>query len=181
MSRAQCGQAWAPLNYDATNQCAMYKQDGKEMILTNPLNVDSMKIGNNLFVQIEGKLLEIVSYPKGKLLIDWSLRNVNIGYKGAYGTVTQSRTQNANLALMEGMEDVVNAPEGRQEVYRMRNNNKYIILKDGKTLHFNNKKSLLKRLGGKSNNAESIMQRLHTDFNKTEDVMKLAEELLPVL
>lgn len=171
----------APLNYDAANHCAMYEQDGKEMILTNPLTVDSMKIGNDLFVQIEGKLLEVVNYPQGKLLIDWDIRSINVGYKGAYGTVTQTRPQGANMALMEGFEDVVSKPQSRQEVFRTKNSNKYILLKDGKTLRFNNKKSLMKRLGDKSGQAEAVMERLHTDFTKTEDVTTLMAELLPLL
>ena len=76
-----------PVNYDAGKHCIMYQQNGEDMILTNTQSVDSMKIGNDDFCRIRNKFYQVISYPEGKLLIDWNLNKVNVGYKGAYGTV----------------------------------------------------------------------------------------------
>lgn len=70
-----------PLNYDAGKHCVMYQQNGENMILMNTQSVDSMKIAQDLFCRIKNKFYQVISYPQGKLLIDWDLDKVNVGYK----------------------------------------------------------------------------------------------------
>ena len=105
------------LNYDAAKHCVMYQQNGENMILMNTQLVDSMRIGKDLFCRVKNKFYEVIGYPQGKLLIDWDLDKVNVGYKGAYGTVSQARSQSINLSLLEGQEYSANKPDSHQEVF----------------------------------------------------------------
>ena len=170
-----------PVNYDAGKHCIMYQQNGEDMILTNTQSVDSMKIGNDGFCRIRNKFYQVISYPEGKLLIDWNLNKVNVGYKGAYGTVSQARSQSINLSLMEGQEYSASKPDSQQDVYKTRNNNKYLLLKNGKLNAFSNKKSLLKQFTSKQKEVEDIIKMHNTDFTKAEDIITLAADVFPLL
>lgn len=170
-----------PVNYDAGKHCIMYQQNGEDMILTNTQSVDSMKIGNDDFCRIRNKFYQVISYPEGKLLIDWNLNKVNVGYKGAYGTVSQARSQSINLSLMEGQEYSASKPDSQQDVYKTRNNNKYLLLKNGKLNAFSNKKSLLKLFTSKQKEVEDIIKMHNTDFTKAEDIITLAADVFPLL
>lgn len=171
-----------PVNYDAGKHCIMYQQNGEDMILTNTQSVDSMKIGNDDFCRIRNKFYQVISYPEGKFLIDWNLNKVNVGYKGAYGTVSQARSQSINLSLMEGQEYSASKPDSQQDVYKTRNNNnKYLLLKNGKLSHFSNKKSLLKLFPNNQKEIEEIIRKHNTDFVKAEDIIALTADILPLL
>lgn len=169
------------VNYDAGKHCIMYQQNGEDMILLNTQSVDSMKIAQDLFCRIRNKFYQVISYPQGKLLIDWDLDKVNVGYKGAYGTVSQVRSQSVKLSLMEGQEYSANKPDTQQDVYKTRNNNKYLLLKNDKLSHFNNKKSLLKLFPNNQKEIEEIIRKHNTDFVKAEDIIALTADILPLL
>ncbi len=168
------------LNYDAANHCVMYQQNGENMILTNPEAVDSMKIGNNLFCRVKDKFYEVVSYPQGRLLIDWDLDKVNVGYKGAFGTVSQAHSQSVKLSLLEGQEQTNNSPDSNQDVYKVKNHNKYQLVKGDKLKSFSSKKSLLKLFPGKTEEVETIIKNRQTDFAKADDIIQLIGDLLPL-
>lgn len=168
------------INYDAANHCVMYKQNGENMILTNPEAVDSMKIDNNLFCRVKDKFYEVVSYPEGKLLIDWDLDKVNVGYKGAFGTVSQVRSQSVKLSLLEGQEKSANNPDSNQDVYKVKNHNKYMLVKGDKVKSFSNKKSLLKLFPNKTEEAETVIKKRQTDFAQANDIIQLIADLLPL-
>ena len=168
------------LNYDAAKHCVMYQQNGENMILMNTQSVDSMMIGKDLFCRFKNKFYEVISYPQGKLLIDWNLDKVNVGYKGAYGTVSQARSQSINLSLLEGQEYSANKPDSHQEVYSIKNHNKYLLLKNNKLESFSNKKSLLKLFPSKTEKVEALIKSHHTDFTKAEDIITLIADLLPL-
>lgn len=170
-----------PLNYDAGKHCVMYQQNGENMILMNAQSVDSMKIAQDLFCRIKNKFYQVISYPQGKLLIYWDLDKVNVGYKGAYGTVSQARSQSVNLSLMEGQEYSANKPDTQQDVYKTRNNNKYLLLKNDKLSHFSNKKSLLKLFPNNQKEIEEIIRKHNTNFMKAEDIIALTADILPLL
>lgn len=169
------------VNYDAGKHCIMYQQNGEDMILLNTQSVDSMKIAQDLFCRIKNKFYQVISYPQGKLLIDWDLDKVNVGYKGAYGTVSQVRSQSVKLSLMEGQEYSANKPDTQQDVYKTRNNNKYLLLKNDKLSHFSNKKSLLKLFPNNQKEIEEIIRKHNTDFVKAEDIIALTADILPLL
>ena len=168
------------LNYDAAKHCVMYQQNGENMILMNIQSVDSMKIGKDLFCRVKNKFYEVISYPQGRLLIDWNLDKVSVGYKGAYGTVSQARSQSVKLSLLEGQEYSANTPDSHQEVYSVKNRNKYLLLKGDKLESFSNKKSLLKLFPNKTEEVEAIIKKQHTDFTKAEDIISLIADLLPL-
>ena len=71
------------LNYDASNKTMLFRQRGEMMEMTNPAQVDTIIIGKRKFVP-EGKgFYEVVCMKEGIAYIDWLLKDVNIGSKGA--------------------------------------------------------------------------------------------------
>ena len=171
-------QVRVPINYDAGKHCVLYRQNGYDMELVNTQSVDSIKIGNDLFCRVKNKFYQVINYSKAKLLIDWDLDRVHIGYKGAFGNVTQVRAQSVNLSLVEGHEFSENKLERDEDVFKTRNHNKYMLLINGELKVFSNKKTLLKAFPTKSEAIEKIIKEEKTDFTTANDIIKLVYKIL---
>ena len=171
-------QVRVPINYDAGKHCVLYRQNGDDMELVNTQSVDSIQIGNDLFCRVKNKFYQVIHYPKAKLLIDWDLDRVHIGYKGAFGNVTQVRAQSVNLSLVEGYEFSENKLERDEDVFKTRNHNKYMLLINGELKEFSNKKTLLKAFPNKSEAIEKIIKEEKTDFTTANDIIKLVYKIL---
>lgn len=175
-------QVRTPLNYDAGKHCVMYRQNGEDMVLLNIQQIDSLHIGQHHFCRVKNKFYEVVGLQGGNLLIDWQLTKTNVGYKGAFGNVSQVRSQSVNLSLMSQIGAFENNDiDNNQEVYKQKNKNKYMLLKGDRLESFANKKQLLKLFPNKETEVENLIKEHATDFTKTEDIIKLAADLIPLL
>lgn len=165
------------LNYDATNRQMMYQQDGKNMILTNIESVANVRIGARLFQPLEGRFCEIVTISKKVLLIDWWIDNVHVGYKGAYGQVSQVRSHSVQLYSISGHSHEVANTVSDMDVYKQKNRNVYYFYEKTKQKKFKDKKSLLKLYPRHKDEITQWIEEFNTDFAKTEDIFKLMEKV----
>ena len=86
------------LNYDASNKTMLFRQGEEMMEMTNPAQVDTVIIGKRKFVPVGRGFYEVVCRKEGVVYIDWLLKDVNIGSKGALGTVTQGSVKNLQMS-----------------------------------------------------------------------------------
>lgn len=133
-----------PMNYDAVND-KMYFMDGKKMMeLTNAALIDSISwAGKRCFVPSATGFMEKVNLENGMVYIQWRIKNVNVGSKGAMGAVTQAKVEQLNIRSM----GVFSAEETRNysaDVYQQKNRNEYYLPMDGKLKKISNLKQLLK-------------------------------------
>jgi len=165
------------LNYDATNQQMMYQQDGKNMILTNIESVANVRIGTRQFQPHNERFCEIVTLSKKVLLIDWWIDNVHVGYKGAYGQISQVRSHSVQLySISEHSHEVANTVSD-MDVYKQKNRNVYYFYEKNKQKKFKDKKSLLKLFPQYKEEITQWIEELNTDFAQTEDIFKLMEKV----
>ena len=100
------------------------------MEMTNPAQVDTVIIGKRKFVPVGRGFYEVVCRKEGVVYIDWLLKDVNIGSKGALGTVTQGSVKNLQMSDLGLNGTEMYTPYERQkigstEVYRRKNDNTY--------------------------------------------------------
>lgn len=165
------------LNYDATNQQMMYQQDGKNMILTNIESVANVRIGTRQFQPHNERFCEIVTLSKKVLLIDWWIDNVHVGYKGAYGQISQVRSHSVQLYSISGHSHEVANTVSDMDVYKQKNRNVYYFYEKNKQKKFKDKKSLLKLFPQYKEEITQWIEELNTDFAQTEDIFKLMEKV----
>ena len=165
------------LNYDATNRQMMYQQDGKNMILTNIESIANVRIGTRQFQPLNERFCEIVTLSKKVLLIDWWIDNVHVGYKGAYGQVSQVRSHSVQLYSISGHSHEVANTVSDMDVYKQKNRNVYYFYEKNKQKKFKDKKSLLKLFPQYKEEITQWIEELNTDFAQTEDIFKLMEKV----
>lgn len=77
------------MNYDAS-EGKMYFMQGKDVMeLTSTQNIDTISWGSRKFIPFSKRFLEVYNSPNGKIYIDWVIKDLVIGKKGAYGLQTQ--------------------------------------------------------------------------------------------
>ena len=165
------------LNYDATNRQMMYQDGGKNMILTNIESVANVRIGERRFQPLKESFCEVVSIGKRVLLIDWWIENVHVGYKGAYGQVSQVRSHSVQLYSISGHSHEVANTVSDMDVYKQKNRNTYYFYEKNKQKKFKDKKSLLKIFPQYKEEITKWIDELNTDFTKTEDILVLIEKI----
>ena len=114
------------LNYDASNKTMLFLQTGEMMEMTNPAQVDTIIIGKRKFVPAGKGFYEVVCMKEGIAYIDWLLKDVNIGSKGALGSVTQGSVKSLQMSDLGLNGTEMYTPYERQkagstEVYRRKN------------------------------------------------------------
>lgn len=120
------------LNYDASNKTMLFRQGVEMMEMTNSVQVDTIVIGKRKFVPSPKGFYEVVYMKNGIAYIDWLLKDVTIGSKGALGAVTQGSVQNLQMSDLGLNATEMYTPYERQqkgsmEVYRRKNDNTYYI------------------------------------------------------
>lgn len=165
------------LNYDATNRQMMYQDGDKNMILTNIESVANIRIGERRFQPHKDGFCEVVSIGKRILLIDWWIENVHVGYKGAYGQVSQVRSHSVQLYSISGHSHEVANTVSDMDVYRQKNRNVYYFYEENKQKKFKDKKSLLKIFPDYKEEITKWIDELNTDFTRTEDVLELMTKI----
>ena len=117
----------ASMNYDAANDKMFFKDKDQLMELTNYTMIDSISwAGKRCFVTHGAGFMEQVNLKNGTAYIHWHIKKVNVGAKGAMGTVTQAKVEQLNIRAM----GVFSAEEIRiysADVYQQKNANEYFI------------------------------------------------------
>ncbi len=117
----------APMNYDAANDRMYFRQGEDLMELTNQALIDSIAwAGRRCFVPQTTGYLEKVSLENGIAYICWRIRNVNVGSKGAFGTITQGKVESISIRSM-GVFSATDAEGHNADVYQLKNNNEYFL------------------------------------------------------
>ena len=132
----------APMNYDAVNDKMYFKQNKDLMELNNYAMIDSIVwAGKRTFISHGNGFLEQVKMDNGTAFIRWRIKNVNVGSRGAFGTVTQGKVESISIRSM-GVFSAGDADSNSADVFQQKNSNEYYLPLDGKM----NKVTTLKHL-----------------------------------
>lgn len=161
----------AMLNYDATNQRMVFKQEHELLILTNAELVDTIYLDNRKFFPIKKLLfLECVPCENGTIYINWSLQSKYLGQKGAYGQVSHSANiETINTSYWTNHSYNRMSPD----IHRIDNKNEYWLNLDGKFVNCKNKKTLLKLFPKHIAEIKEYMRKKKTNFSEVEQIVAL--------
>lgn len=130
-------------NYDCEKQELYYKQGNEYLQMYNTTNVDTLFVGTRKFVPTHQGASYFEYIPAGNetLMVDWKLKLIYKGTRGAMGVVTQSGGQasvDMELIRHQGISNPDNS------VYKVDLKNTYHTYINGKEVSFNNLKSFIK-------------------------------------
>ena len=121
-----------------------FKQNADLMELTNYAMIDSIVwAGKRTFVSYGNGFLEQVKMDNGTAFIRWRIKNVNVGSRGAFGTVTQGKVESISIRSM-GVFSATDAESNSADVFQQKNSNEYFLSLNGKMNKITNLKHLYK-------------------------------------
>ena len=148
----------APMNYDAANDKMYFKQGNDLMELTNAALIDSISwAGKRCFVPYDQGYLERVKLENGTVFIQWRIKNINVGSKGAMGTVTQAKVEQVNIRAL-GVFSAEDARINSADVYQKKTRNDYYLSINGNLKKVSTIKQLIKLYPNHKSAIESFVE-----------------------
>ena len=164
----------APMNYDAVNDKMYFKQNADLMELTNYAMIDSIVwAGKRTFVSYGNGFLEQVKMDNGTAFIRWRIKNVNVGSRGAFGTVTQGKVESISIRSM-GVFSATDAESNSADVFQQKNSNEYFLSLNGKMNKITNLKHLYKLYPV---HKDAIKQYVDSEHIKMEEPLSVLQLL----
>ena len=173
----------ANANYDAGQKRLMFGQGNVIMESTNVEVIDTIYFGERRFIPGGKCLYEVVKVPHGTVKIDWWLKNVMIGSKGALGSVTQGsvhQLQMSNLGLnsTEMYTPYENSRGNSNEIYRRKNANVYYVTVGGKEYKLKELPNLYKQFPDKAEQLKAYAKENKLDLRTADNALKMLDYLL---
>lgn len=166
------------MNYDASGG-KMFFMQGKDMMeLISTANIDTISWGTRKFIPGTKRFLEVIDAANGRIYVDWVIKDIVIGRKGAYGQRTEGSVQNLRLFDF-GAEGGVSAytPYDEQntfsnDILKRKNENAYYIDMEGKREKITSVKSLEKLF---PKHKETIRKYSKEHRNAFDDIISALE------
>lgn len=164
------------LNYDAANKTLLFKQGDELMEVTNIASIDTVIVEDRRFIPAGKGLYEVVYLNNGTAFIDWLLKDVNIGSKGALGAVTQGSVHNLQMSNfgLNGTEMYTPYKQqklGSTDIYRRKSDNTYYINKGNKLVKIKTLKQLTKAFPNHKEEINAFAKENKTDMKDTHDAL----------
>lgn len=167
----------AKANYDAYNKRLMYQQGQDMMEMTNIQQVDTVFFGERKLVPAQKGFYEVVSLPNGTVLIDWYLRDIEIGKKGALGATTSASVHPLQMTDFGNSTETYTAyqkQDGKENnVYRRRNDNSYLVSYKGKQFKLKTIKQIKNAFPENQEKIQIYATENNLEMRNVEDVLNL--------
>lgn len=160
-------------NYDTLHDKLLYMDGDQIMELSDYSDVQSVFIGERMFIPQGRSLYEVVDLGESpsKLLIKWHQKKNPLGKKGAYDQVNHA----TNAVSIDPEYYSISLKErGGEEVFDTVVENSYGILTQGKFKKFNDRRSFLKQFPDHKADIENYIDGNHLLFNRPDDVIAIA-------
>lgn len=169
-------QATVSLNYDVANKKMLYTQGDDLMEVTNIQTVDTIFVKGHKFIPVANVFYEVVPLKNGIVYIDWLIKDVNIGSKGALGAVTQGSVHNlqmSNLGLnaVEMYTPYKQQELGSTDLYQRKSDNTYFIRKKNKFVKLKTLKQLKKASPDNKDKIDAFAKENKIDMKETRDAL----------
>lgn len=172
LNRAQIS---APLNYDASNHNMMFKQGTDELILTNSKDVDTIFIDQRKFIPAGSIYLEVVDLPHGTVFINWNIRKIDVGIKGAYGAKATGRVKYLDIRKFSQTEANENPDINIVTKFDL---NEYWFQLDGRYKKCKKVKDVFKLFPNKENEINEFLKKHSVAYGHVEDMLALLDYCL---
>jgi len=156
-------------NYDASNQEMLFQQGDNRFIVTNGHEIDTIYISGRKFIPYKNRFLEIRKEEKGEIIIDWKIKEVYLGKKGAYGQITQANVDVINTNYFQN-----NVYENQSaDVHKIVYQNEYAFTYNTKKIRFKNQKQLINALPAHKESLNEFLKTEKIDFQNIPDIIRL--------
>lgn len=171
------------INYDASNKVMLYRQGDDLMELTNTATIDTIIVDGHRFVPAEKGFYDVVLAKNGVIYIDWLLKDVNIGSKGALGAVTQGSVHNLQMTDLGNSDAMYYGAYGQQkigatDIYLRKNDNTYYIKKEGQFIKVKTVKQICKVFPEHKDEISSFVKENKIDMKDTGKALTLIDYCL---
>lgn len=163
----------AAMNYDAVNDKMYFKQNNELMELINTASIDSIVWAKKrCFIPLGNGYLEKVNVKNGTIYIHWRIKNVNVGSRGALGSITQGKVENINIRTM-GVFSSTDPSSHNADVYQQKNANEYYLSINGKPHKVNTLKQIQKLFPQHKETIKTFVDDNNIKMNEPLSVMEL--------
>lgn len=169
------------MNYDSCNGKMMFLEGEDMMELTNVATVDTISWGERKFVPFKNKFAEVVQMPAGKVFVDWVIRDVVVGKKGALGRQTGGSVHNLRMhefsepGVIPGVDRYTpyESDGSANDIWKRSNNNNYYIFVNGQLLKITNEKSLIKAFPAHADEIRQYKQSHDIDYKDALSALEI--------
>lgn len=146
------------------------------MEVANIHTVDTIFVRGHKFIPVANVFYEVVPLKNGIVYIDWLIKDVNIGSKGALGAVTQGSVHNlqmSNLGLnaVEMYTPYKQQELGSTDLYQRKSDNTYFIRKKNKFVKLKTLKQLKKASPDNKDKIDAFAKENKIDMKETRDAL----------
>lgn len=171
------------VNYDASNRTLLFRQGDDIMEVTNTALVDTVNIQGHKFVPMGKGLYEVVAVKNGTVYIDWLLKDVQIGKRGALGATTQGTVQNLQMTDFGNSDAMYYTPYGQQkigatDVYNRTNDNTYYIRQGQNLVKIKTEKHLQKLFPSHKDDISAFCKENKIDMKDASKALMLIDHCL---
>lgn len=174
------------MNYDSCNGKMMFLQGEDMMELTNSATIDTISWGERKFVPFKNKFVEVIAMPSGDILVDWIIRDVVVGKKGALGRQSSGSVHKLLMADFNepGVTPLVDrytpyqSDSDADTIWKRRNSNNYYVKVDGQLIKINSQKSLEKAFPTHADEIKQYKSSHGIDFKDTSSALQLIDYAL---
>ncbi|MBQ8442249.1 MAG: hypothetical protein IJX29_02675 [Bacteroides sp.] len=172
----------SPMNYDASGGKMYFQQDGNMMEMTHVYMVDTVMWGERKFIPQGKRFWEVFKQKNGTVFVDWLLKDVHLGSKGAFGLPTQGKVETLKLADFSA-----GAPGGysydaqgtySKDVWKRKNDNTYYFMYEGKMRKIKSEKQLRKLFKPHEPAIKDFADKEKIDMKEVIDALKLIDYCL---
>ena len=138
------------LNFDMLSQKLLYMEGETLMEITNMPMIQSVVTDDRQFLMKEGMLCEIITAGDSQVLVNWKVKKVNVGSRGALGATTQAKVEVLRSYEFETPYTITDFRKPTEqdthslEVWRQRNDNTYFVYLGGQEYKIRYLKDLYK-------------------------------------
>lgn len=168
------------MNYDACRGKMYFVQDGNFMEMTNVNMVDTIAWGIRKFIPCGNRFREVFKRERTTVYVDWLLKDVHLGTKGAFGLPTQGKVETLKLGDFSGGVSINHQVYDAQgtydkDVWNRKSDNTYYFMKDDKLCKVRNVKQLYELFENRKFEIRAYVKKENIDMKLVEDALKVID------
>ena len=175
------------LNFDMLSQKILYVQDEVLMEITNMEMIQNLVTEDRRFIIRDGLLCEVKNNDDIQVLVNWRVKKVNIGSKGALGATTQAKVEALRTYEFDTAYTVTDWRKPTEqsahalEVWKQKSENTYFINMDGTEYKIRYLKDLFKAYPAHAKQLKAYAKANELKMVNAEDAFKMFDYLHSLL
>ncbi|MCD8263836.1 MAG: hypothetical protein LUD02_06480 [Tannerellaceae bacterium] len=162
-------------NYNyAKQEMHFMKEDGEILKLQSINDINTLYLGDHKMIPYNGRFLDVIhTTPQYKILLDYKIKKINKGRKGAMGTTTQGTVETIDLSKA-GIHDQKMTMQDNA-VYDYKDETSYLFQRNGKIEKIKDAKSFIKLFPDKKVQIDTYIKDQKISFKDTDAIISLIE------